>query len=109
MRAGPDWLLLDGGPSGDWLVPGHSLVVVDGLGSRAVPPAARRVPARLSLASVLRELADHRHSCVLHLPGGRTREGVLGRVGADFVELSAGQRSTCVVPFAQLVAVQERS
>lgn len=85
-RVAEAWCLLEGNGQ-EWLIPLTGLVVIDGLGSRSIPVEARSVTARLGLGSALRRLAGTGLPCRLWLIDGSTRDGHLGRVGADFVEL----------------------
>lgn len=108
-RTGSDWLLLDDGRGGAWFVHLPYLAVVVGLGSGAVPADARPLSARLSLRSVLRDLAEDRQACALHLRGGRTLHGTVARVGADFVELRQREAGESVsVPLGAVAVVQGR-
>jgi len=119
-RVGRDWLQLDDGRGGSWLVRSGAVAGVSGLGSRAVSEDALPVTARLSLRSALRTLAGARRECVLQLCGGDRVEGVPGRVGHDFVEvvsIDSADRATGrghdrprveVVPLAALVSLRER-
>jgi hypothetical protein len=88
-----------------------------GLSERAVSEVARPVVTRLGLGSVLRRVAESRKPVVLtHLDGQQT-QGMLLRVGADFVEVAAGREAPRrqprgrhpgepdLVPFAALAAV----
>ena len=45
---------------------------------------------------------------MLHLADGAVHDGVLRRVGADFVEVRVGDGRTVLVAFANLAAVQSR-
>ena len=67
---------------------------------------SRPVTARLGLGSVLRRLGEARAETVLHRVDGSLLRGLLGRVGADFVEVAAADGSLDVVPFAALAAVR---
>lgn len=102
-RYGAGWLLLDAGES-VWLVPVHAVALVEGLGAGSVPESARPRTARLSIGSVLRRLAEAGQPCVLRLLGGRLVQGLLLRVGADFVVLRSGEIELAV-PMAAFVAV----
>jgi hypothetical protein len=110
-RVGTDWCLLAAG-SLEWVVRLSAVTSVRGLSDRALGPEARGLGARLGLGSALRGVAEGRHEVVLHRIDGRRLEGVLGRVGADFVEVSgrAGDAvaGTVAVPFAAVAAVCRR-
>lgn len=104
VRAAEGWSVVEG--TGTWLVPLGAVVTAGGLSARAVPEGARTVLARLTLASALRRLAAERTACVLHLREGGRLEGSIGRVGADFAEVT-GPRGDQVVPLAAIAAIQE--
>lgn len=107
-RVATGWLLL-AGPGQDWVVRHAAVTAVRGASSRAVPDVAWPAVAKLGLGSALRRLADSGERCLLHLVDGARHEGVLRRVGGDFVEVVAGERGRVVlVPFATLAAVQSR-
>lgn len=105
VRSGAGWLALDAGTT-QWLVRHAAVVLVEGLGASSVPEASWPVTARLSVGSVLRRIATGRRAVVVRLVAGRQLEGVIARVGADFVEVGSGS-GALVVPFAAVAAVQE--
>lgn len=106
-NAGSDWLMVDDGRGGAWFVHLPEVVVVGGLGAGSVPDQARPLSARLSLASVLRRLAGEHQACAVHLRGGRTLQGTLVRVGADFAELRQDDaREPVSVPLAAITVVR---
>lgn len=112
VRAGLDWLQLEDQQS-SWLVRTEAITTLRGLGARAVSDAALPVTARLSLRSALRALASRRERCLVQLVDDTRLEGVLGRVGKDFVEVLAGDARGAgddpeLVPFRALVAVREQ-
>ena len=82
--------------------------------ARRVRPGAARASAwpsvaRLGVTAALRRLADGAEPCSLHLLDGRRYDGVLLRVGADFVEVATGEAGRVVlVAFSQVAAVQSR-
>lgn len=93
-RVGPEWLGVRGarggvteGPAFDWIVRIAALRTVQGASELAVSEAARSVTARLGIGSVLRSLARSRAAVLVHHLDGSSCSGVIGRVGADFVEL----------------------
>ena len=110
-RVGADWFLLAAGPL-EWIVRLPAVMSVRGLSERALGPEARGLGARLGLGSALRGVAEGRHEVVLHRIDGRRVEGVLARVGADFVELSVRAEQaapvTAAVPFGAVAAVCRR-
>jgi hypothetical protein len=105
-RVANGWLLLAAGGR-DWLVRQEAIAALTGASDRAVPEIAWPAVARLGVASALRRLADSGERCVLHLLDGTRQEGVLRRVGADFVEVYDGGRLT-LVSLPGLAAVQRR-
>ena len=105
-RAGDGWCLLEAG-SQEWIVRLAAVGSMRGLADRAVAPPARPVTAGLGLGSALRGVAETRADTVLHGTDGSLLRGVLGRVGADFVEVRTGERGVVeVVPFDALAAVR---
>lgn len=86
---GPDWLLLDEEPARETLLRSAAVVTVTGLGRHAVTVTGTgHVAARLGLRSALRGIARDRSAVTLLLVDGSMLAGTLGRVGADFVEVS---------------------
>ena len=116
VRVGDGWCLVETSPvSQEWLVLLHAVTRASGLSDRAVSAEARSVADRLSVRSALRGLAEARTVVVLHDVDGTRMRGRLGRVGADFVELSLEsgepadepwQPAAAVVPLARLAAVR---
>lgn len=110
-RAGEGWCLLDTGAQ-EWVVRLAAVTAVRGLVDRGVVPTARPLTARLGLGSVLRGLGEARGETMTHRTDGSLLRGLLGRVGADFVEVvvSDGEGYVTqvpdVVPFAALAAVR---
>lgn len=104
-RTGLGWVLVDAG-STSAVVRTAAVLGVRGLAPDGVAPAARALTTRLSLASVLRALADARQECVVRTLGGLRFEGVVGRVGADFAELGTASGQV-VLPFGGISTVQE--
>jgi hypothetical protein len=76
-----------------------------------VPEVAWSPVAKLGLGSALRRIAEAGEPCLLHLVDGSRHEVLLRRVGADFVEVTAGDGAVRLelVPFAALAAVQRRT
>ncbi len=108
-RVATGWCVVRG-PGQDWVVRLESVGAVHGGSDRAQPELAWPAVARLGLAAALRRLADSAEPCSLHLVDGRRHDGVLRRVGADFVEVAAGEAGRLVlVAFSQVAAVQSRS
>lgn len=111
-RVGDGWLLLRG-PAQDWVVRTAAVSRVVDPSPRSVPEVAWSPVARLGLGSALRRVADSGEPCALHLVDGTTHEARLLRVGADFVEVGAGEEAVGrgrvrLVAFAALAAVQSR-
>jgi len=107
-RVATGWVLLSG-PGADWVVRQPAIGSVTGASERAVPDVAWPAVARLGLGSALRRLAESGERCLLHRLDGVRHEGVLRRVGADFVEVVTGEpRRVVLVAFESLAAVQSR-
>lgn len=109
-RVGPDWLLLDTAAAMQVLVVATAILWIDGLTARAVDPAAvSPVDDRLRLGSVLRAAARDRRVVLLRLRDGAEFRGVVGRVGADCVDVGGEPRGAGAdrcVPFAAIAAVR---
>lgn len=103
-RVGDGWCLVESARC-DWLVPLGGVEVVRGATPRSRAEETWSVVDRLGLGSALRRLADAGEACVLHLTGGARHEGVLVRVGADFVEATYGARGRSRAVPTQLVAL----
>jgi hypothetical protein len=106
-RVGPDWCLVHGAAQ-DWVVRLAAIKGVEGASPRSVPEVAWSPVSRLGLGSALRRLADSGFECRLHAVDGTVRDGLLARVGADFVELLAGEGRTVLVATPLLAGVQSR-
>lgn len=120
---GADWLLMQdedtgGAPSRELLVPLRAVLVLRGLGpssrtSGSSPTGAPGGPVvgRLDLRSVLRGIARDRTSVRVTTDDGSLLIGVVGRVGADHLELPTEPRDRFgpVVPFTGLALVQRLS
>jgi len=109
VRIGTGWCLVRGRAQ-DWVVRSAAVVAVSGASSRSVPEVAWPAVTRLGLGSALSRLAESGERCVLQLVDGGSREAVLRRVGADFVEAEVGEdaQRSVLVAFAALAAVQSR-
>lgn len=107
QRVGDGWVLVHGAGQ-DWVFRTAALTVVRGASDRSVPEVAWSPVARLRLGSALRRLADAGERCLVHSMDGAVHEGVLVRVGADFVEVRMAEGSRALVPWASLAAVQRR-
>jgi len=107
-RVATGWCLLRGAGQ-DWVVHLAAVAAVHGGSERAVPEVAWPPVARLGLGAALRRLADSAEPCTLHLVDGHRHDGTLTRVGADFVELAAGEAGRLVlVGMEHVAAVQSR-
>jgi hypothetical protein len=109
-RVGEGWCLLGDGVA-EWLVRAEAVTSVRGLSPQGRGAEARPITARLGLASALRGLAETRAVVVVHHVDGTSSRGVLGRVGADFLEVRVGEESPSggaieVVPFPALAALR---
>ena len=107
-RVGPDWCLVHGSAQ-DWVVRLAAVKSVEGVSVRSVPEVAWSPVNRLGLASALRRLADSGVTCRLHHVDGTAHDGVIGRVGADFTELSTGAGRVALLAREALAAVQSRT
>jgi hypothetical protein len=108
-RVGQGWCLLDA--SADeagawWLVALGAVTSARGLSDRAVSEAARSVVTRLGVGSVLREVAATRARVLVLLSDGTVAAGVLGRIGADFVEVVDEGGAVSVIVWASVAAVR---
>ena len=106
-RMGQGWCLLEG-PSADWVVPLRHVQAVHDASPRSVPEVAWSPVHRLGLRSALRRLADAQVSCVVHLVGSGRLEAEVERVGEDFAEVRTASGDVRLVPYAAIVAVQDR-
>ncbi len=96
------------------LVPLAAVLEVIGLTDRAVGPGAAAALRRFGLGYALRGLARDRAVVVLSDVTGRALSGRIGVVGADYLELTPGERgqqrgvdrpSARVIPFAAVACV----
>ncbi len=109
-RVAAGWCLLRGAGQ-DWLVPLAGIESVTGASQRAVPEVAWSQVTKLGIGSALRGLVDTGSPCVLHLVDGSRLDGLLLRVGADFVEARIGEPDggrMVLVAFSGLAAVSSR-
>ncbi len=107
-RVGSGWCLLSGVGGQDWLVRLAALGSVVGASERAVPEVAWSRVATLGLGAALRRLAQEEQRCLVHLRDGDRIDGVLERVGSDFVEVRVPVGRVTLVAFTALAAVQSR-
>ncbi|MFA6298471.1 MAG: hypothetical protein WC642_04850 [Nocardioides sp.] len=104
-RTAAEWCLVRG-PGQDWLVRLAAVASVTGASERALPEVAWSPVSRLGLGSPLRRLAESGERCVVRSLDGHAHEGVVSRVGQDFVELTGPGGRTMLVAFTALAAVQ---
>lgn len=107
-RVADGWCLVTGAAQ-DWIVVASAIAAVHAAADRSVPEVAWSPVARLGLGSALRRLAESGERCVLHLRDGSARDGVLRRVGRDFVEVRTGSDRVLLVGFDALAAVQSHA
>jgi hypothetical protein len=107
LGCGRGWLLLEEDLRREALVCTTAVLAVAGLGRHAVTATvAGPVEARFGLRPALRAIARDRSAVRLLLVDGSSLAGRLGRVGADFVELSDGRHARWSVPYPALAAVR---
>jgi small nuclear ribonucleoprotein (snRNP)-like protein len=107
---GADWVLISDGHGRASFVHLSAVAFFGGLAPGSMPVDARPLSARLSLRSALRQLAEDRRVCTLHLKGGRTLQGNLVRAGADFAVLRQGETADqLTVPVTSIAVVQSRA
>lgn len=104
-RVATGWCVVRG-PSQDWIIRLDVVDSVHGASARSLPELAWSPLTRLGFGSALRGLSESGQRCVLHLLDGARYDGVLARVGSDFVEASVAPDRTLLVAFAGLAAVQ---
>lgn len=107
-RVAEGWCLVEGS-STQWLVRTPAVLSARGLGRRSVPEAAWPVTAKLGLGSALRRVAEAGEECRVCLRDGTAYDVRLARVGADFVEATAGDtREPVLHLFGGIAAIQQR-
>lgn len=106
-RMGDGWCLIRSLGT-DWVVVAEAVAALRGASERAVPEAAWSPLTRLGVGSTLRGLAAASARCVVHRRDGARHEGVLDRVGADFVEVRPEVGLVQLVSYASLAAVASR-
>lgn len=104
-RVGDRWCQVVAAPA-RWTVLNAALLWAQGLSERAVPRVAWSRIDTVGLGSPLRRAADDHLEATLHLVDGTSLQGVLGRVGGDFLELDDGPAAGAVVPFDALSALR---
>ncbi len=107
-RVSASWCRVSG-PRTEWMVALAHVSSVAGVSDRAVPEVAWSPLTKLGLGSVLRGLADAGERCVIRGSDGSMRDGVVRRVGQDFLELEELPGRTVLVAFSGLAAIQSDS
>ncbi len=116
-HVGSEWLVLSK-EAAEVLIPLGAIRTIEGV-NRRVMGEVSRVERTLGLASAFRAMArDRAHVTVYQVEAGAHIQGVIDRVGADFVEIAAvppgeQRRSTSVtgvycIPFSAVAAVASR-
>jgi hypothetical protein len=106
-RVATGWLLLETAGV-EWVVALPAVASVAGASTRSVPEVAWSPLARLGLGSALRRLGEAGERCVVHRVDGGRAEGVVRRVGKDFVEVELAPGRVELVAFAAVAGVQGR-
>lgn len=102
VDAAAQWLLI--GASGpQTLVPLHAIALVSGLPPRT--SELSEVDKRLGMGHVLRALARDRARVIVDT-AGQSVAGLVGVVGADYIEVSTAVGSSAVVPMAAITRVR---
>lgn len=110
-RVGDGWCLVadeDSRPVREWVVLLDAVVALRGLASGAVDESAQPLSGRLRPGSVLRALAEQQAPVLLLTRDGGQYRGMLGRVGADFLELVTEDRWSVQVRLDALAALSGR-
>lgn len=102
VDAAVGWLLV-GATGPQTLVPLHAVALVSGLGPRTA--ALTDVDRRLGMGHALRALARDRARVVVATAAGDVA-GVIGVVGADYIEVSTGVGTSVAVPMQAIMRVR---
>lgn len=113
-HVGSGWLVLESGPS-SVLIPAPGIQSIEGIGRQAQTETSG-VTRRLGLAGALRALSRDRAHVIVHATDGGPRlDGMIDRVGRDFLELAAFPRGeqrrpgnvsgVYALPFSAIAAV----
>jgi hypothetical protein len=116
-HVGSEWVVLSDSAM-ETVVPMNAVRFVEGMGRHA-SSGSSRVHQALKLGSALRTLArDRAHVAIHTVDGGAPLEGIIDRVGKDFLELAAvmpGEprrvarvSAVYAVPFTGIAAVSSR-
>jgi hypothetical protein len=107
QRVSADWCLVSG-KGQEWIVRLPAISQLRGASERSISEAAWSPISRLGLSSALRQVAQARQRCLLHLVGGTRHDVRPGRVGADFLEATVGESAAAIFAFNAIAAVQKR-
>ncbi|NTV40239.1 MAG: hypothetical protein HGA51_09870 [Demequinaceae bacterium] len=102
VDAAAQWLLL-GATGPQTLVPVRAITLVSGLPPRTAE--LTEIDKRLGLGHALRALARDRARVVVDTVGG-SASGLVGVVGADFIEVSTTVGASVAVPMAAIIRVR---
>jgi len=106
LGAGNGWLLLEpAAGTQPWLLTVGALTAARGLAAGARRADTLPLTSRLGVASVLRRVADEAAAVVIVRTDGVHRQGRIGRVGGDFLEI-AEDAGVELVPLSALVALR---
>ncbi len=97
------WILM-GKTGPQTLVPVRAVVQIGGLGPRTA--AVGDVSRKLGIGHVLRALARDRARVVVET-GATAVQGLIGGVGADYVEVATGMEAMTLVPFDAIMRVRQ--
>ncbi len=102
VDAAAQWLLIgDAGPQ--TLIPVHAITLVSGLPPRSTELS--EVEKRLGIGHALRALARDRARVIVDTMAG-SASGIIGVVGADFIEISTGVGASVALPMAAITRVR---
>ncbi|GAB2754141.1 hypothetical protein GCM10027020_02760 [Nocardioides salsibiostraticola] len=104
-RVSASWCRVSGSTT-EWIVAVTHIDTVVGASARAIPEIAWSPLTKLGLGSVLRGLAEAGERCVIHGVDGSIRDGVVRRVGQDFLELEEVPGRVVLIAFNGLAAIQ---
>lgn len=111
LRVGDGWCLLadeESHPGREWVLILDAVVALRGLAQGSVAEPLQPLWGRLSPGSVLRALAEEQASVLLLTRDGGQYRGVLGRIGADFLELHTEDGWAVLVRLAAVAALSGR-
>lgn len=106
LGTGNGWLLLQpAGTAESWLVSLGAVTALRGLAAGARRADTLPVTTRLGVTSVLRRVADEAAPVAVVRTDGVHRQGRIGRVGADFLEI-ADESGLELVPLSALAVLR---